>query len=194
MNPRHNGRGYTLIEVLIAVSVFAILAGSVYLALSALSEAAFVQRERARELAELQLSVVRLEADLRQLASRPVRAADGGLNPALVGQRMRFEATRAGWANLGDQRRSQLQRFGWQREGERLVRTFMPTTDSAGGSREQIETVLDGVGGFELEYRTRDGRWLEQWPPGETPDILPVAVRYKLQTTRFGSIDRIVVL
>jgi general secretion pathway protein J len=187
-------RGYTLIEVLIAVSVFAILAGSVYLALSALSEAAFVQRERSQELAELQLTATRLEADLRQLVSRPVRQADGDLAPALAGQGERFEATRAGWINLADQRRSQLQRFGWFRQGQDLVREFQPVTDPAGGGAAQTEIVLEGVGLFELEYRSMDGNWLDQWPPETAPDALPSAVRYRLQTARFGSIERIVVL
>jgi len=196
MSVRSGARGYTLIEVLIAVSVFAVLAGSVYLALSALSEAAFVQRERSRELAEIQLSVARLEADLRQLASRPVRAAGGGLEPALFGQGERFQATRAGWANLGEQRRSQLQRVGWRWDSGTLVRTFFPVTDSVGASREQVETVLESVTGFGLEYRSQDGRWLEQWPPDADDGmmLLPLAVRYRLQTPRFGCIARIVVL
>ncbi|NDY96454.1 type II secretion system minor pseudopilin GspJ [Wenzhouxiangella limi] len=194
MTPSSLPRGYTLIEVLIAVSVFAVLAGSVYLALSALSEAAFVQRERSQELAALQLSVTRLEADLRQLVSRPVRRFDEGLAPALDGQRDRFEATRAGWANLGDQRRSQLQRFGWQRQGEGLVRQFHPVTDPAGAGARQTETVLDAVDGFELEYRSEDDRWLDQWPPEAALEALPSAVRYRLRTARFGVIERIVVL
>lgn len=187
-------RGYTLIEVLIAVSVFAILAGSVYLALSALAEASYVQRERSRELAELQLTVTRLESDFRQLVSRPVRLPDGNLAPALVGQRERFEATRAGWANLAEQRRSQLQRFGWYRQGQTLVREFLPVTDPAGDRAAQTEPMLDPIGGFELEYRSLDGRWLDQWPPETAPDALPVAVRYRLRTERFGTIERIVVL
>lgn len=190
---RGNG-GYTLIEVLIAVSVFAILAGSVYLALSTLSEAAFVQRERSAELAELQLSVARLEADLRQLVSRPVRRSDDSLAAALEGSPDRFEATRAGWANLADQRRSQLQRFAWQRRGEVLEREFRPVTDAADGGFEAAETVLEAVTGFELEYRSADGRWLEQWPPEAAAEALPSAVRYRLRSARFGTVERIVVL
>ncbi len=194
MNAARGNRGYTLIEVLIAVSVFAILAGSVYLALSALSEAAFVQRERSEELAGLQLAVVRLESDLRQLVSRPVRRADDSLAPALEGLRDRFEATRAGWTNPGDQRRSQLQRFGWRQRDEVLEREFELVTDPVGGRAQQTETMLDAVGGFELEYRSVEGRWLDQWPPEGAPAALPSAVRYRLRTARFGDIERIVVL
>lgn len=187
-------RGFTLVEVLIAVSVFAILAGSVYVALSALTDAAYVQRERSDELAELQLSLARLEADLRQLASRPIRTDDGGLQPALLGERDRIEATRAGWGNPQGHRRSQLQRFAWSVADEELVRRAWPVTDRATGSGAQDEAVLATVREFRLEYRSQDGRWLEQWPPESVPAALPVALRYRLDSMRFGRIERVVVL
>lgn len=186
--------GFTLVEVLIAVSVFAILAGTVYLTLSALSEAAFVQRERSEQLAELQLGIARLEADLRQLVTRPVRVADGAHEPALVGGRDRFEATRAGWGNPQGQRRSQLQRFGWQVSEQTLVRQSWPVTDRVGANTMEQERVLDGVADWRLEYRTADGTWREQWPSESQPGTLPVAVRYRLQSQRFGWIERTVVL
>ncbi|HMA97843.1 MAG TPA: type II secretion system minor pseudopilin GspJ, partial [Wenzhouxiangella sp.] len=142
MKARGSARGYTLIEVLISVSVFAVLSGSVYLALSAMSDAAFVQRERSEALAELQLTVARLDADLRQLVTRPVRVAEGGLAPALLGAPNGFEATRAGWGNFADQRRGQLQRFGWGRSGQVLQREFHLVTDGISPASAQTENVL----------------------------------------------------
>ena len=186
--------GFSLVEVLIAVSVFAILAGSVYLTLSALSEAAFVQRERGEELAELQLGVARLEADLRQLVSRPVRVADGGHMPALAGRGDRLEATRAGWDNSQAQRRSQLQRFGWQVTDGGLLRQSWPVTDRTGGEGLREERVVEGIEALSVEYRAADGAWLEQWPPEADVGQLPAAVRYRLQSQRFGQIERVIVL
>lgn len=187
-------RGYTLIEVLISVSVFAVLSGSVYLALSAMSDAAFVQRERGQALAELQLTVARLDADLRQLVSRPVRPAEGGVAPALLGEPGGFEATRAGWGNYTGQRRSQLQRLGWQHRGGVLQRRYYLVTDGIRSQVAQTENVLDGVSAFEVEYRSPGGRWLDQWPSAAGPDHLPTAVRYRLHRADFGTIERIVVL
>ena len=187
-------RGFTLVEVLIAVSVFAILAGSVYLALSSLADAAFVHRERSEELAELQLTLARLEADLRQLTSRPIRTEDGGLKPALVGEHDRFEATRAGWGNPQGQRRSQLQRFAWRIVGEELVRGTWPVTDRASAANAQDEPALAAVRELRIEYRGHDGRWLEQWPAEASVQVLPAALRYRLESARFGRIERVVVL
>lgn len=187
-------RGYTLIEVLIAVTVFAILAGSVYLALNSLGAAAFVQRERSIELAELQRALARLEADLRQLASRPVRAADGQLEPALIGQPGSLQGTRAGWANPLGHGRGQLQRFGWFSDGQTLVRRSWAVTDRTAATGALDEPVLAGFQGLEFRYYGADGRWLEQWPETGAFEALPRAIRYQLETASFGRIERIVVL
>jgi general secretion pathway protein J len=187
-------RGYTLIEVLISVSVFAVLSGSVYLTLSAMADAASIQRERSESLAELQLTLARLDADLRQLVSRPVRTADGSLAPALQGRDRGFEGTRAGWGNFANQSRSQLQRFAWLQMGSQLQRQYFLVTDGTSVASSQIETVLENVQGFEIEYRSPEGRWLNQWPAAAGVEALPTAVRYRLRQADFGTIERIVVL
>lgn len=187
-------RGYTLVEVLIAVTVFAILAGTVYAALNTLSQAAFVHRERSAELAELQRALVRLETDLRQLTVRPVRASDRQLLPALAGQAGQLEATRAGWANPQQHRRSQLQRFAWSANRDRLVRTSWSVTDRTPATPAVAEEVLAGLEALEFGYYSADGRWLEQWPEDGASAGLPRAVRYRMETTGFGQVERIVVL
>ena len=186
--------GYTLVEVLIAVTVFAVLAATVYTALNSLSDASWVQRERAAELAQLQLAVARLDADLRQLASRPIREETGGLEPALAGQRDRLAGTRAGWANPQGHKRSELQRFAWTLGGSALLRQSWPVTDRTSASPMQSEIVMEGVAILEFRYHGPEGRWFDQWPIDEQSGALPLAVGYVLEAGRFGRIERIVVL
>lgn len=189
-----SARGFTLIEVLIAVTVFAVLAGAVYFSLNALSDAAFVQRQRSAELAELQRGLARLDADLRQLASRPVRGPDGEIKPALSGSMSRIEATRAGWANPQQQRRSELQRFGWSFTADGLIRSSWAVTDSTGAAPVMSEQVVADIGALEFAFLSPVGQWLDSWPEDANPGALPRAVRYRLDSARFGSIERIIVL
>lgn len=187
-------RGFTLIEVLIAVTVFAVLATAVYVSLNTLSDAALTQAQRSAELADLQRGLARLDADLRQLASRPVRAADGELAPALLGSSFRLEATRAGWANPQAQPRSDLQRFGWQLNSDSLSRISWPVTDRAAGVSPNRESVLGDIEALEFAFLNAAGVWLESWPEDTAPDALPRAVRYRLESARFGRIERTIVL
>lgn len=188
-------RGYTLVEVLVAVSIFAILAGTTYVALDGLSRAALEHRDRAEDFAELQLALSRIEADLRQLVSRPVRGPDGRPRPALSGERRQLEATRAGWANPSGQKRSTLQRFAWQLNDGALVRRSWPVTDRSAATRHFDETLLDDAQNLELQFRDQQGRWREHWPADpEAADRLPVAVEIQLESERFGRFRRLVVL
>ena len=187
-------RGFTLIEVLIAVTVFAVLAGAVYFSLNLLADAAFTQRQRSAELAELQRALARMDADLRQVVTRPARSTDGALQPALAGSRDRIEATRTGWLNPQRHQRSDLQRFGWFSDGQGLIRSSWPVTDLASATPRADERVLEQA--LELEFAFLDpaGQWLESWPASDAVHGLPRAVRYRLHGGRFGFIERVIVL
>ncbi len=186
--------GYTLVEVLVAVAIFAVLSASAYVALDGLSRAGEAHRDHGDRLAELQLAVARLDTDLRQITARMVRDADGQQRPALVGERTRLTATRAGWGNPAQVRRGNLQRFSWQLADERLVRTWWPVTDLVDGGRARAEPVL-GIRELAFRYRDQDGRWHDQWPAGgQLPQALPQAIEVELQSEHFGSIRRLQVL
>lgn len=190
-----DGRGYTLVEVLLAVSIFAILAGSTYVALDGLSRASLEHRDRAEDFAQLQLALSRMEADLRQLVSRPVRGPDGRGRPALAGERARLEATRAGWANPSGQRRSTLQRFAWRLDDGGLVRRSWPVTDRTATTEYFDERLLGDAQSLELQFRDEQGRWREQWPADpEAAARLPIAVEFQIESERFGRFRRVVVL
>ncbi len=188
--------GYTLVELLIAVTVFAVLASTAYVALDGLSRAALVQRERAGELAALQLAVARLDADLRQIVSRPVRGANDVIEPALIGERRALNATRAGWANPADHPRSQLQRYAWTFDGAELSRLYWPVTDRLAGSQPLVEPVLADLRELGFRYLDASGVWHDQWPPvrAAASEALPRAIEVELVHIRHGRIRRLLVL
>jgi general secretion pathway protein J len=192
---RSRAGGYTLIEVIVAVTVFAFLAGAAYVALDGLSRAAMDHRERATEFGQLQTALARLDGDLRQLATRPVRGPDGRHEPALAGERNRLAATRAGWANPASQRRGSLQRISWQFSHNELQRSGWPVTDRVPATQVWSETLLEGVALVEFRYRDRQGRWRDEWPSGNDEIThLPTAIEVTLESERFGRIRRLVVL
>jgi type II secretion system protein J len=60
----------------------------------------------------------------------------------------------------------------------------------------RVQELLEGVEEFEIEYLDSSGEWQLIWPPlASNPagvDVLPVAVRYRLETSSFGEIVRLV--
>ena len=191
-------RGFTLVEVLVAVLVFGLLAAITYGGLNTLAQTSGEQRERAAEFAELQRVIATLDRDLRQLASRPVRQPDDTLAPALIGNTSNLIATRAGWANPGGQRRSQLQRFEWQFQGSlpepRLVRRYWPVTDAAAGTPDIVHLQSTAIQALSLRYRDGLGQWHTRWPVDGQIANVPSAIEYRLQSERFGQIRRLLLL
>ncbi|MFU8831329.1 MAG: type II secretion system minor pseudopilin GspJ [Wenzhouxiangella sp.] len=188
-------RGYTLVEVLVAVLVFAVLSSSAYVALDGLSRAAMAHRQHSADLAALQMTVARMDADIRQLTTRAVMAGDGRRESALAGQRHGLTATRAGWTNPSGLDRGNLQRFSWQLTNNELVRVSWPVTDTVPGSQAIIDPVFSPLEELELRYRDGAGRWHEQWPAGAgAVETLPTAVEVRLVGSGIGAIRRLLVL
>lgn len=191
----NQARGYTLVEVLVAVLVFAVLAASAYGALDALSRSAIDQREHAEALAGLQLTMARLDSDLRQVTHRAYRNPFGQLEPPLSGTTGGLVATRAGWGNPSAIKRSQLQRFAWQFDNSTLSRLAWPVTDPAAATGPQVDAMDLELNDFRLRFRDPGGAWHDQWPPASGPaPAMPLAVEVQLDTERFGAIRRLLVL
>ncbi|MDZ4813331.1 MAG: type II secretion system minor pseudopilin GspJ, partial [Pseudomonadota bacterium] len=98
-------RGFTLIEVLVSVLIFALMSAAAYAAIDALLRSRQALYQRAQSLQQLQTAMGRFERDLRQAMTEPVRDAYGETQPLLSGTSTSVELTRAGLANpLGQTR------------------------------------------------------------------------------------------
>src|SRR6056297_890283 len=186
--------GFTLVELLVAVLVFGLLAVSAYTGLNALSAAVGAQRDRSLALAGLQRAVATLDGDLRQLASRRGRDREGRLLRVLAGDSQILLGRRAGRMNPAELPRSQLQQFEWRLEQSVLVRHSWPEVDSAPDSPPTGRTLFAQVDAIAFRFRDATGVWHREWPASSPPQVLPTAVEYVLETPVFGPIRRVVAL
>jgi len=191
---RHCSAGFTLVELLVAVLVFGLLAATAYGGLDALSAAAGAQRERSEAFAELQRAVATLDSDLRQLVARRGRDRAGRLLPVLAGQRQALLGRRAGRINPAGLPRSQLQQFDWRIGPDGLVRRSWGEVDTPPNADPVGRTVFGSITGLTLRFRDRQGAWHRQWPAANPPQMLPSAIEYVLETPVFGRVRRMVAL
>lgn len=192
--------GFTLLEVLIAIAIFALLALGTYRMLSSVLASDETIRRHETQLRDLQRAFQVLESDLNQAGPRPIRDALGDTQPALRGesQPTTLEFSRLGWRNPLQQPRADWQRVRWQLEGETLQRRYWTVLDQAVDSQPQVQQVLAAVQGWEVRYLDSQGNWLEQWPAaqaGENPASqlprLPRAVEIRLEHRRYGLLTRL---
>jgi len=196
MMRRSRSHGFTLVEVLVAVLAFGLLAAAAYTGLSRMAAGAGQLEGRAEQLAGLQRAVAALDQDLRQLVSRAARAGDGQVRPALAGAPDGWVGHRSGrWVPDGGG--SVLQTVSWRCTVDgRLERRAAP--DAAGalpaGPDPRAQRFPVGCSAFRLRYRDGVGQWTERWPTAAEPAALPSAVEYVFDSEAFGEIRRLVVL
>ena len=192
--------GFTLLELLVAMAIFAIIG---VLALGGLNSVATQQalaRASLEELSNLQRAVRYLTGDLAQTYPRWVRDEIGaGMRPPLLtdpGQQYLIELTRGGWRNPANLPRGHLQRVRYRLEDGRLTREYWPVVDRPLGMEPRVQTLLTDVEELRIELLADDGQWQAQWPPlsasGGSVQTGPRAARITLTVAGQGEIERVV--
>jgi len=193
MRPRL--RAFSLLELLVALAVFAALAAAAYGGLASIARTRGALAQQQERLAAILRAVSGLERDLRQAVSRPVRAGNGAPLAALAGSGDAVELTRLGFANPLAEPRSHLERVAWGEERGVLRRARWTVLDRAPDSAPQWRDLLADAGELRLRYLGDDGAWHASWPPrGGADTSLPRAVEFRFAPAGLGEIRRVVEL
>lgn len=189
--------GFSLVELLVALAVFAAMAAIAWGGLDSVARTRSALAREEDDLRSLMLAVDSLQRDLRQAVVRPVRGNHGETVAGFVGSSDRLEFSRLGFANPLAERRSNLERVAWTADGARLMRASYPVLDRAAGTQAVPRVLRDKVRSLRLRYLDADRRWVGAWPipdAGANAAVLPVAIEIRLDTEDYGEIDAIVEL
>jgi general secretion pathway protein J len=173
--------GFTLVELLIAILLFALLSAAAAALLSFAVDARGRTGERLDTLAAVTRTRALLAADLGQAAARPWRDDRGTPRPALVGREgdTLLTLVRRGWRNDGSASRSSLQRVEYRLFAGRLERRAWPMVDGAAPYPPAV--LLTDVTALDLRFHSA-GQWQDRWDPA-TRDSLPDAVAIDITAT-----------
>jgi general secretion pathway protein J len=183
--------GHTLLELLVAIVITALIAAGGYAGLNAISRASAAHRQEVQSLAAVQWFVSRLDRDLFHAINRPVRS-DSGKQPALSGDTATLSLTHGGLSNPLHQARSDLQRVSWTYSDEGLYRAASALLDGP-PANASTERLLNDISAMAFEYLGTGSQWHSRWP-SNSEEGLPRAVRYRLEINGFGVLERIVEL
>jgi general secretion pathway protein J len=192
-------RGFTLLELLVALAVFAILSVTAYGGLrSVLFTAAAITAETQR-LAQVQMAFFRLEQDLGQTVARPIRDEFGLEQPALLSGELRDELlmlTRTGWDNPLRQARASLQRLAYRLADGQLRRLQWGTLDRVDPAEPRETVLLEQVEDTRFRFLDQKNQWQTRWPPLEQDGTtagtrLPRAVEIRVTLRDWGEVVRL---
>lgn len=193
-------RGFTLLEVLVAIFVFAILAVMAYGGYNQLSRQDEIVDRNASRTRAIQSTVQRMSEDFSMLEPRPVREPLGdSIDPALRADKRTetlAELTRSGWSNPAGVARSTLQRVAYRLQDNKLERAYWNALDRTMSAEPTSAVLLDQVRTVSFRFMDQNQTWHEQWPPlgysGGDASLRPIAVEITLDLEDWGKIVRLV--
>jgi len=201
MSRAGHAKGFTLLELLVALAVFAMVSLMAYSGLRTVLQGKQQTEERAGRIQQLQSAMLMLERDISQFVQRGIRDNYGDAQPAMSTAdfgAILLEFTHAGWRNPTGIARSTLQRVGYGIEEESLLRFSWAVLDRAQDSEPYKVVLLDKVREMRLRYLDEDHEWHDQWPSAELGQVeavpTPLALEVTLVLGDMGEIRRLLPL
>lgn len=193
-------KGFTLIEVMVALAVFGVMSLLAYMSLGQTLANADMLTERMDRLQSIQRTMSYLSSELLQAVPRSVRVELGDAPvPALqssFGTDFALQLTHGGWSNPAGVPRSTLQRTAYRIEDGELIRYHWNVLDRTVSNTPLATVMLEEVESLTFRFLQVNDEWTEQWPPlaaqGGSNAGLPRAVEVVLVLTDEGEITRVI--
>lgn len=210
-------QGLTLIELLIALAIFAVMAASMFIAFDNVQKAKDLTDRASLRLKQYQSAFNRIGQDLQQLYARPTRNEYGDLEFALeYSEGSEFRFTRTGWSRSSfftKHPRSELQRVFYYLEDGKLMRGYWRTLDRPPQEQPVRTVLMDGVSELSFKFiytNVKDANdpangMHAEWPPASLRNItsgpatfyparpyliLPDALEISVTTQDLGTLQR----
>ena len=146
MNVSRTHKGFTLLELMIAIAIFGVISTAAYKLFATVTQAQEVTQSVLDILDKQQRAEVIVENDLLQVAPRPIRDEQGVQQPALIapGKQSLIEFTRSGWGQPFATHPQQLTASGLQHRRRHLDSLLLAHTGSTTGCHGDSPNGIKG--------------------------------------------------
>lgn len=194
-----SNRGFTFIEMLLAVAIFALVGLASVAVLDSVTRSDEASRAATLRLQQLQRAMMVIERDFWQISARQIRVnGEAPVAQTLAGAVNWIESdddgitfSHAGWTNPGMVlARSEVQLVGYRLKERQLQRLYYLYPDAVTGTEPNIQPLLEDVDELKFRYLVKeDGQeqWKEFWDQGNWP----LAVKMTLKSPQLGVIERV---
>jgi len=196
-------RGFTLLELLVAMAVLAVLSAIAFRGLSSVLDAESRVQADTRRWQDVALLFSQLTEDAAMAVERTGRDQADRTTPALwLAENAQESAdfldaqlvlTRLGIGE-GAAAQSAPRRVGYRLREGRLEYLVWPSPDGAPGVQPAVYVVLESVASMQWQALDADGRWVGAWPAGRVANALPRAVSIRLALAGGDEVSRILSL
>ena len=188
-------KGFTLIELMVAISIFAIVS---LLTMGGLSNVLNTQKhteDHLQRLTQFQMAFMILSRELQQFSNRSVRDEYGAMFPSISHETSEgidgIEFTHHGRFTFGEQ--LSLQRVAYYLEDKRMIKKTWSVLDRVEDSKPHKQVVLDNVEALKFSFYTKqsssEGQWQDDLTDIDNRQLS--AVKLSIKTEDFDELYRI---
>ena len=196
--PAQHSAGFTLLEVLVAIMIFAIMSVVAYRGLDQVLQA----RERLTAITtqwrELSLLLGQLGQNFAMVTSYVPAREDGQPEPVFLAKAKPTDAeeTLLSMHVMGDPAKpapaSALHRVAYRLRDGHVEFLLWPAANSGQAQPEpQVLTLAEHVEEFRLRYLGPDGNWRDDWPGDQNTTPLPWGVEVQVRLRGMAPVTRI---
>lgn len=192
--------GFTLLELLVAVAIFAVLSAMAYGGLRNVIDNSQQTDLTMQRLQKVQMAMVKITRDFTQLSRRDIRDEYGNNSYYILSSEdddIFIEFSRGGRRNPAELQRSHLQRVAYRLEENTLSRLHWPHLDRPQEALPYESILLEDVENVTIRFLDNQNEWHEVWPPlnatnqaDENTDSIS-AVEFNLELQDWGELVRI---
>jgi len=186
--------GFTLLELLVALSIFALISAMAYGGLQTVMTQQQHTAARSQRLSDLQKAYRIMQRDLEQVVSRGIRNEFGdGIGSMVGGSGFDgVEFSRAGYPNPAGFLRSEIQRVAYVPDQDTLLRRTWRVLDRAQDTEPDEQKLVESMSRFSMRFLDQGNAWQERWPAavdqGGALAGLPIAVEVQLELDELGTL------
>jgi general secretion pathway protein J len=188
--------GLTLIELLVAILLFALMTVMAYRGVDAMARADERTIATSDRWQAIALFFERFAADASQPSARPVRDAAGATLPQWWGRPLAEAANED--AQIEFTRKSPPGqydvRLAYRLRANTIELLVWPVLDRTPATQAQVYPLLENVSMMHVRYLDPEGMWHDQWPVSGRLDVLPRAVAMELALADQPPVHRIFAL
>lgn len=189
--------GFTLLEVLVAVAILAIMGVLMQQVLMSVLQAREAADRHGAQLRQMQKAQVVMQRDIGQMLPRVVRDEFGDVQPALILGKNQLVFTRLSVLSPAFPQRSAVLRVEYSLQGDKLLRRQWTMPDRARDAKPSQTVLLTGVHSLQVRVLDESNNWKNDWPgmagvniqPRE--QVLPRAIEIVVDTETYPAISRL---
>jgi general secretion pathway protein J len=198
--PNNHNRGFTLIEILVAMAIFTIIGLASTGVLTSVINSDQLSTERFAKLEELQRAMLTIERDVLQIVPRALRVNGEPVNLVMSGggDVLSSDADGLGFVRVGWHNpqmllpRSTLQAVGYRIQEKQLQRLYGNYVDNVIGYEPKVKILLSDIEDFQVSFLTEADKLEEpeEWEDNYSSATLPIAISITIVSKTFGKIRR----